>query len=150
MTTIKTAIEPDRLVPAVEEEKLKNRYHIGCWEYDERGVDCEEKSTYVYLYTKYWCTDYGEFKQNQQYSKIHEELCDLIGVAENPDHENVEELIEALELPKTFRSDQAFLDHMEEVYSVPNEIPPDEDLQEAADIWLRYLMERGPQYLDED
>lgn len=136
----------ERLVTRREKQMLEETYILGEWDYE--GVEADCKTTIdpddheEYLYYKYVCGDYGEFKREQIYEKMCDALCITIGAGVwTPDRNQVWKVVETL-LENGYKDprehDEAFIDHLSLQVD-----PADEYAEEAGSLWIRYLLERG-------
>lgn len=151
MTYIRNEIN-ERLVKPNDQWNLEEMYELGDWEYECQGVDCDytDVDDDTTLYKKYCCTEYGEFKQNGRYKELHELLCAYIRAAIRPNRQNVIDMLEIYlnqQVPNPKISDISLHNHLERRYK-PAEGDPTDVYDEAGDIWVRYILERGPKLDD--
>jgi hypothetical protein len=140
-----------RLVTLKERGSLETDYELGTWEYDGTGADCESVTPddYGYLYDRYSCCEYGECAE--EYVGIHEAVRTVLkGVrSSDPSREVVESLIDGFDFFDPAESDPTLHEHVRSVRQPRGGRAVDEEqFERAGDLWLRYVLERGPERQD--
>jgi len=146
MTGFRDDIDNGRLIPPSEEVRVEERYLLGKYRY---GIESkpEKPDSNHRLYPKYWHTDYGEFKQNNRYLSLYEEL-QIVEFNGSVDPDDLDDYLDKIGISEFQKKDEAFVEHIREAYCVPGQSVPSEKASEAARLWIKYVLERGPKCND--
>lgn len=143
---------PERLVSRQEKEKVEKIFLLGEWEWTEIDgfddvLDAELDAYETYLYYKYTLDDYGEFKKDGVYRGLYNSVKPLTRGSTNLSRKNIQNIIQAI-LEEGYKDprqhDEALLSHIEKQVDPSSLTESSGDYaDEAGEIWIRYLLERG-------
>jgi len=141
----------NRLTPRDKREHVEKTLLLGEWEFDQ--IDAESKikeidfSTYEHeLYYRYLASEYGEYEQ------CYDNVIDVTNYATRKikgiDREGAwdfaQTAIEESQFQWPNEDDDEFITHLENQYDPSTTLGGVHDVsEEAAELWLRYLLDRG-------
>lgn len=152
--------EIESLLGNPHQHDVEKKFKIGEYEFKDlnrkfrKGQKSEEDAPLEYIYYKYLLTSYGSFKQGDtdDYKQFFE---DYIAPLKSPYGSRMgEKTRENMLQPKiddVAKHDDSFDEHIKEACGNKNNTVPSGTHQEAAELWVKYLIDRGiPESLYKD